>query len=62
MTSHSDFAEAIYHKAQTLADAGRVEEAVELWHRYLDLNADGPWADDVRNQLADNAEAATVEA
>jgi DNA-binding transcriptional MerR regulator len=61
LTSHADFAEAIYHKAQTLSDAGRVEEAVELWHRYLDLNTDGPWADDVRTQLANHAELASVE-
>ncbi len=61
LTSHADFAEAIYHKAQTLSDAGRIGEAIELWHRYLDLNADGPWADDVRTLLADHAEVASVD-
>jgi len=61
LTSHPDFAEAIYHKAQTLSDAGRVEEAVELWHQYLNLNVDGPWADDVRTQLAEYDEVATAE-
>jgi cytochrome c-type biogenesis protein CcmH/NrfG len=53
LSSHSDFAEAVYHKAQTLAETGRVSEAKELWRQYLNLNGDGPWADDVRSQLAD---------
>jgi DNA-binding transcriptional MerR regulator len=61
LTSHADFAEAIYHKAQTLSDTGRLTEAVELWHRYLALNTDGPWADDVRTQLADHTEFATFD-
>lgn len=61
LTSHGDFAEAIYHKAQTLADVGRADEAVELWQRYLDLNSDGPWAEDVRTQLADHAEMTAAE-
>ncbi|MBI1312376.1 tetratricopeptide repeat protein [bacterium] len=56
LTSHTDFAEAIYHKSQVLAEAGRLAEAVALWQRYLDLNSAGPWADDVRTQLAEHAE------
>lgn len=58
LSSHPDFAEAMYHKAQTLADDGRTGEAAELWHRYLEINTDGPWAEDVRTQLAELADAA----
>ena len=48
LTSHAEYADAIYHKANVLGELNRPEEALELWKRYLDFDADGPWADDAR--------------
>jgi DNA-binding transcriptional MerR regulator len=48
LTSHGDYADAIYHKANVLGELDRLDEALVMWRRYLEFDADGPWADDAR--------------
>ena len=51
LDSHPDYSDALYFKATALTDAGRQEEADDLWKAYLRRNSRGPWADIAREQL-----------
>ena len=51
LDSHPDYSDALYFKATALMDAGRQEEADDLWQAYLRRNSRGPWADIAREQL-----------
>lgn len=48
---HPDHAEAHFHLAEAHHGAGRTEEAVPHWRRYLDFDQVGPWAQHVRDRL-----------
>ncbi len=49
---HADYADAHYHRAETLLELGRAEEAVGHWETYLEHDSRGPWADIARQRLA----------
>lgn len=51
LSVHPDFSEAIYHKATVMSQMGHAEAAVALQQRYLEVDADGPWAEAVREDL-----------
>jgi len=46
-----DYADAHFNLAGALARAGRGDEAVAHWQRYLDLDAGSPWARIARAHL-----------
>jgi tetratricopeptide (TPR) repeat protein len=48
---HPDFADAHYHKAETLLELGDAATAREHWARYLDYDSRGPWAETARQRL-----------
>jgi len=48
---HSDYPDAHYHLAEVLSQAGRMEEAVTHWQRYLEFDQRGPWAASARERL-----------
>ena len=56
LTTSPDYADAIFHKAQTLHQLGRTAEATACWQRYLELDARGPWADTARQRLNEISE------
>ncbi len=49
---HADYADAHYHRAETLFELDRAEEAVGHWQTYLEHDSRGPWADMARQRLA----------
>ena len=49
---HADYADAHYHRAETLYEMGRADEAVDHWQTYLEHDSRGPWADTARQRLA----------
>ncbi len=51
LTCHSDYPDAVYHKATVLSELGRNDEAVVFWKQYLDFDQDGPWAAAVMERL-----------
>jgi tetratricopeptide (TPR) repeat protein len=57
---HPDYPDAHFHKAETLSDLGRLEEALPHWRRYLAFDSRGPWAEMARQRLHD-AEPALAE-
>ena len=56
LSIHGQYAEAVFHKAEILADTGRRDEAIPLWREYLKLDRRGPWAGTARQQLELSAE------
>ncbi len=48
---HPDYPDAVLQKAETLAELGRGDEAVDLWKQYLTFDSRGPWADLARQRL-----------
>ena len=46
-----DYADAHFNLAGALARAGRGDEAVKHWQRYLELDAGSPWAKIARAHL-----------
>jgi len=42
---HAPYAEAHLHKAETLHQMQRIEEAIRHWHLYLEYDDRGPWAE-----------------
>jgi tetratricopeptide (TPR) repeat protein len=48
---HPDYPDAVLQKAETLAELGRGDEAVELWNKYLTFDSRSPWADLARQRL-----------
>lgn len=48
---HPDYPDAVLQKAETLAELGRGDEAVNLWRQYLTFDSRGPWADLARQRL-----------
>ena len=48
---HPDYPDAVLQKAETLAELGRGDEAVELWKQYLTFDSRSPWADLARQRL-----------
>ena len=48
---HPDYPDAVLQKAETLAELGRGDEAVDLWKQYLTFDTRGPWADLARQRL-----------
>lgn len=57
---HADYPDAHFHKAETLSDLGRPDEALPHWRRYLVYDSRGPWADMARQRLRE-AEPALAE-
>ena len=51
LTCHSDYPDAVYHKATVLSELGRNDEAVVFWKQYLEFDQDGPWATAVIERL-----------
>ena len=51
MDVHADYADTHYHKAETLLELDRADEAVEHWERYLEHDSRGPWAETARHRL-----------
>lgn len=52
---HSDYPDAHLHKAETLHQAGRSDEAVAHWRKYLEFDQSGPWAEAARKRLEELA-------
>ena len=50
---HSDYPDAHFQKAETLADMRRSDEARPHWMTYLQFDSRGPWADLARQRLAE---------
>lgn len=48
---HPDCPDAHIHKAETLHQAGRTQEAVPHWRKYLEFDRSGPWAEAARTRL-----------
>jgi tetratricopeptide (TPR) repeat protein len=48
---HPDYPDAHFHKAETLSDLGRTDEALPHWKRYLMYDSRGPWAEMARQRL-----------
>jgi tetratricopeptide (TPR) repeat protein len=48
---HPDYPDAHLHLAESLHACGRVEDAEPHWHRYLEFDRRGPWADLARQRL-----------
>lgn len=57
LKAHPAYADAMYHKAAVLTSLGRVTEARTLWREYLNHDSRGPWAEVVRQQLAEHGDA-----
>lgn len=51
LSAHSDYPDALYHKATVLSELGLVSEAVTLWKQYLEFDQEGPWAEAVIERL-----------
>jgi tetratricopeptide (TPR) repeat protein len=49
---HTDYADAHYHLARLLDEAGRASEAQAHWQTFLNLAAESPWADEARERLS----------
>jgi tetratricopeptide (TPR) repeat protein len=43
LACHVDYADAHYHLARLLDDAGRSEDAAAHWRRYAELSPTSPW-------------------
>lgn len=52
---HADYPDAHLHKAETLHQSGRGGEAAVHWHKYLEFDQSGPWADAARKRLEELA-------
>ncbi len=48
---HEDYPEAHFHRAETLVELERIEEAIPHWQAYLAHEHRGPWADIARQRL-----------
>ncbi len=48
---HPDYPDAHLHKAETLHQSGRTNEAVVHWRKYLEFDQTGPWAQAARERL-----------
>src|SRR5690349_13462682 len=44
LSVHDDYPDAHWHLADVLHQAGRTDEAVVHWRRYLEFDHRGPWA------------------
>jgi tetratricopeptide (TPR) repeat protein len=58
---HPDFADAHYHKAETLWQLDRKQAARPHWQAYLDHVERGPWADLARVRLGLDPSASSEE-
>ena len=56
---HPDFPDAHLHKAESLHQAGRTQEAIEHWQKYLAFDQSGPWAEAARRRLEEAAAIST---
>lgn len=63
LTAHSQYPDAIYHKASVLAELDRMDEAIVLWKQYLEFDQEGPWAEAIieRMESANAFEVATTD-
>lgn len=50
---HSDYPDAVWHKAEVLSQTGRSDMALPLWRQYLQFDSRGPWAEIARQRLAE---------
>ena len=48
---HDEYPDAHWHLAETLCRLGQEEEAAPHWRRYLEFDANGPWAETARQHL-----------
>lgn len=48
---HADYPDAHFHLAEALQAAGKGDEAMAHWQRYLEFDRRGPWADIARQRL-----------
>lgn len=48
---HPDYPEAHFHLASVLESLGEADEAAHHWHRYLEFDQRGPWAEIARERL-----------
>lgn len=55
LQQYPDYADVHFHLARTLEDAGRHQEALLHWQRFVDLAPASPWADEAIDRL-DNAQ------
>lgn len=49
---HPEYPDAHFQKAETLAELGRIAEAIPYWRRYLSYDSRGPWAELARQRLS----------
>jgi tetratricopeptide (TPR) repeat protein len=58
---HPDYPEAHFHLASVLETLGESDAAAEHWHRYLDFDQRGPWAEIARERLLGSLDEITSE-
>jgi tetratricopeptide (TPR) repeat protein len=53
LANHPDYADAHYHLARLLDEAGRCEEAREHWQRFLELAPESPWSEEAAARIGE---------